>query len=443
MTRFGAGRPEAGRRRERAPLFAFLVAAVSAMVLGGWGREAHHIVTTEAGRLLPPPLSDYFREHADELGRQSNEPDRRVARLRSEVRRIERDLAGREEPDAAEREALQAARRTWRVARARHFFDVDALTDEPPPFENFPRGREAARGRVEEFLMRADRGRAAELLGIAPGELPAELSPEQADRLGEAALLEHGTLPWTTRDTVDELAETFRERRVEHLPRVLGRLSHYVADLHQPLHTTVNYDGQRTGNRGVHAVFEVHIINRYRDAYRELPAEFLSRYDFEDDVPGMVFEQLAENAERTEALLAADSRARKEVGLTEEDVRWMKGRSHDENDRMYLRRDLSELEPRAARLVRHADRLHALLRDRHDDLVGRCLGDAASSVASLVYTAWYEAGRPPLTAGPPPGEPEDDAPPVWQPYVPFLVVAAFVVFVLVARRFREPPRSDR
>ncbi len=443
MTRPGARRPEAGWRGERAPLFAFLVAAAGAMVLGGWGREAHRIVTTEAGRLLPPPLSDYFREHADELGRQSNEPDRRVARLRSEVRRIERDLAGRGEPDAAEREALQAARRTWRVARARHFFDVDALTDEPPPLESFPRDREAARRYVAEFLMRTDRARAAELLGVATGALPEELSREQADRLGEAVLLEHGTLPWTIRDAVDELAETFRERRVEHLPRVIGRLSHYVGDLHQPLHTTVNYDGRRTGNRGVHAVFEVHIVNRYRDAYRELPAEFLSPYDFEDDVLGMVFEQLAENAGRTKALLAADSRARKEGALTEEDVRWVKGRGHDENDRMFLRRDLSELEPREARLVRHADRLHALLRDRHDDLVGRCLGDAASSVASLVYTAWVEAGQPPLTAGPPPGKAKDEAPPAWQPYVPFLVVAAFVVFVLVARRLREPPRSDR
>jgi DNA-binding transcriptional regulator/RsmH inhibitor MraZ len=37
---------------------------------------------------------------------------------------------------------------------------------------------------------------------------------------------------------------------------VAGVVGHYVGDLAQPLHTTENYDGQMTGQKGVHAFFE-------------------------------------------------------------------------------------------------------------------------------------------------------------------------------------------
>ena len=32
----------------------------------------------------------------------------------------------------------------------------------------------------------------------------------------------------------------------------MGVVGHYIADLHNPLHTIINYNGQFTGNDGVH-----------------------------------------------------------------------------------------------------------------------------------------------------------------------------------------------
>ena len=40
-------------------------------------------------------------------------------------------------------------------------------------------------------------------------------------------------------------------------------LGHYTADSHQPLHCTKNYDGQNTGNDGVHFRFEVMMMDRF------------------------------------------------------------------------------------------------------------------------------------------------------------------------------------
>ena len=40
----------------------------------------------------------------------------------------------------------------------------------------------------------------------------------------------------------------------------VGVLSHYVGDISQPLHVSENYDGQMTGNKGIHQFFETTII---------------------------------------------------------------------------------------------------------------------------------------------------------------------------------------
>jgi hypothetical protein len=41
---------------------------------------------------------------------------------------------------------------------------------------------------------------------------------------------------------------------------VAADIGHYVADMHQPLHLTRNYNGQLTGNYGIHARYEGQMI---------------------------------------------------------------------------------------------------------------------------------------------------------------------------------------
>ncbi len=48
--------------------------------------------------------------------------------------------------------------------------------------------------------------------------------------------------------------------------------SHYMQDAHQPFHASINYDGQLTGNNGIHARFERDLVERFESRLTIAPA---------------------------------------------------------------------------------------------------------------------------------------------------------------------------
>ena len=48
-------------------------------------------------------------------------------------------------------------------------------------------------------------------------------------------------------------------------------LAHYVADGHVPLHAVVNYDGQLTGQQGLHSRWEAELFERNRATLKIAP----------------------------------------------------------------------------------------------------------------------------------------------------------------------------
>jgi hypothetical protein len=48
--------------------------------------------------------------------------------------------------------------------------------------------------------------------------------------------------------------------------QIAAELGHYVADSHQAMHLTVNYNGQNSGNYGIHSRYETQMINRHLDS---------------------------------------------------------------------------------------------------------------------------------------------------------------------------------
>jgi hypothetical protein len=49
-------------------------------------------------------------------------------------------------------------------------------------------------------------------------------------------------------------------------------LSHYIGDAHVPFHAVVNYDGQVTGQHGIHSRFETELFARLRPTLRVAPS---------------------------------------------------------------------------------------------------------------------------------------------------------------------------
>jgi len=211
----------------------------------------------------------------------------------------------------------------------RHFIDLDRL--DRPPFDRIPRDEKKARARY-----------------------------------GDRRLDRAGLLPWRVSRVREDLRDAFRAGDVARVLTLSGWLSHYVADACQPLHTTSNYDGQKTGNKGLHAAFETDMIDRRKAAYRvetapDAPPDFRAI----PDPQRLIFDVIVESNRSVAALLRADTRAMLAV----------KKRRADYFERM------EEL-------------AGPIARDR--------LSRAVTLVALFWYDAWREAGRP---APPPSGRP--------------------------------------
>lgn len=84
-------------------------------------------------------------------------------------------------------------------------------------------------------------------------------------RHGAARVRGHGLLPWAIAQTQRELVKAFRARDSNRVAAAWADLCHYLTDASEPLHVTLNNDGQRTGQSGLHARLEAGMLIRYRD----------------------------------------------------------------------------------------------------------------------------------------------------------------------------------
>lgn len=75
-------------------------------------------------------------------------------------------------------------------------------------------------------------------------------------RYGEDSLLRHGIVPWNVVSMKNQLTAAFKAKDTDRIIRLSADMGHYVADACVPLHTTKNYNGQLTGQRGIHGLWE-------------------------------------------------------------------------------------------------------------------------------------------------------------------------------------------
>src|SRR5690606_37925329 len=79
---------------------------------------------------------------------------------------------------------------------------------------------------------------------------------EGKEKVQERRLRASGIVPWQVYFTYQKLVRAFREQDNDAIIRHSADLGHYVSDAHVPLHTTRNYNGQFTGQIGIHAFWE-------------------------------------------------------------------------------------------------------------------------------------------------------------------------------------------
>jgi len=175
------------------------------------------------------------------------------------------------------------------------------------------------------------------------------------EKFGSWRINRDGTLPWQIGEFSLRLTKAMKEGKWEEVKLDAATLAHYVADAHDPLHTTQNFDGQLSLQTGLSARFDIHLLDRYSKFFIMHPenAEKI------DDPTEYAFQSCLASKVWVDLIIWADLRARE--GLA------------DYNDEYY-----DHFYNQVGPTVVHA------------------INVAAHDAGSYWYTAWLNAGRPQL-----------------------------------------------
>ena len=188
---------------------------------------------------------------------------------------------------------------------------------------------------------------------------------------GEEELNEHGILPWHIQLVYYRLIEAFRQGDYDRILRLSADLGHYVADAHVPLHVTHNYNGQLTGQNGLHSLLESRIPELLGRNYDLLTGQAV----VVERVRDLTWDCIRESAGYVPLVFDADCRVRD--SLPEE--RWKLPEMRGQTRVMVFSPDYTRL---------FNEYLGNLMQDRMRLAIHR--------LGSLWFTAWVEAGQPAL-----------------------------------------------
>lgn len=72
-----------------------------------------------------------------------------------------------------------------------------------------------------------------------------------------------GLAPWAIAEVVGTLTAQFQAQQWSAAALTIADLCHYVGDITQPLHCAKNYDGQLSGNNGIHSRYETTMMGQH------------------------------------------------------------------------------------------------------------------------------------------------------------------------------------
>ncbi|GIV40334.1 MAG: hypothetical protein KatS3mg033_2134 [Thermonema sp.] len=90
---------------------------------------------------------------------------------------------------------------------------------------------------------------------------------EAVAMFSEDTLQAYGIVPWHVERMRYRLTDAFRRKDAREILRLSADIGHYIADANVPLHTTENYNGQLTGQRGIHGLWESRLPELFFEDY--------------------------------------------------------------------------------------------------------------------------------------------------------------------------------
>ncbi len=189
-------------------------------------------------------------------------------------------------------------------------------------------------------------------------------------QFGEDSLLARGIVPWHIFRVYLQLKEAFLIKDPDRILKVSADLGHYVADAHVPLHTTKNYDGQLTGQVGIHGFWE----SRLPELYFENYDLFVGAATYIPNVQVTAWEIVIQSNRAVDSVLMFE----KELAALEGERKFSFETKGKQTVRVYS--------------TEYAQKYNHMLAG----MVERQFLGSIKSTGSIWYTAWVDAGQPDL-----------------------------------------------
>lgn len=207
------------------------------------------------------------------------------------------------------------------------------------------------------------------------GEYPFDMVPRKwqdaVDKYTEDTLMAYGIVPYHIYRHYFWLVDAFRAEDPAKILKASADLGHYIADSNVPLHTTENYNGQLTGQKGIHGLWESRLVELFALDYDF----YIGRSNYFSDLAAEAWKWVLESH------IALDSVLGFEKKLT----------AKMPSDQKY------SFENRNNVLVKaYSKAFCAAYHQMLSGMVERRMRSSILRVGSVWYTAWVDAGQPDL-----------------------------------------------
>ncbi len=186
----------------------------------------------------------------------------------------------------------------------------------------------------------------------------------------EDTLKNYGIVPWHVYRMYLRLREAFLMRDPERVLRLSAEIGHYIGDACVPLHTTQNYNGQLTGQDGIHGFWESRLVELYSEDYDF----FVGRAKYLDDPQIAIWDAVVQSHLLKDSVLSEEKKLSELFGERKFSFE-TKGRT---TVKVYSQE--------------YSEAYHKVLRG----MVERRMRAAVIMTGSFWYTAWVDAGQPDL-----------------------------------------------
>lgn len=193
---------------------------------------------------------------------------------------------------------------------------------------------------------------------------------DAVEKFSEDTLKAYGIVPWHINTMYYRLKDAFLMGDPESILRISAELGHYVADAHVPLHTTENYNGQLTGQEGIHAFWESRLPELFSDEYDF----FVGKASHIDNVQFVVWEAVENAHNAVDSVLLLEKKLSDHLASSKY--------SYETKGRQTVKVYSQE----------YALAYHTILKG----MVERQMRRAIRMIGDLWYTAWVDAGQPDL-----------------------------------------------